>query len=116
MARYFKDDEFKCPCCGQNHISTELVEMLDKARFLAGVPFIITSGYRCSEHNQAVNGKSRSAHLAGKAVDISCKDSRTRLIMIDALLRTGFNRIGIGKNFVHADINPVADKNVMWLY
>ena len=46
------------------------LQKLDRARDVAGVPFIITSAYRCEQHNKNVGGKPNSAHLRGYAVDI----------------------------------------------
>lgn len=117
MARFFKKNELICPCgCGVYNIDAEALERLDKARLIAGLPFIINSACRCSEHNAKVGGKSNSEHLSGKAFDIKCTDSRTRLIIIDALLKAGFNRIGIAKSYIHADTSNIKDQFVMWLY
>ena len=118
--KYFKEKEFKCPCCGKSEMDNEFVEMLDKARGFAGIPFKINSGWRCEDRNKVVCGKSDSAHLSGFAVDISCKDSRSRALIIEALAWIGFNRFGIaGKysgNFIHVDNHPTKDKVVIWLY
>lgn len=116
MTRFFKSKELACPCCGSCLVDKEALERLDKARFIAGLPFIINSAYRCRKHNEEVGGKNTSEHLSGKAFDIKCTDSRTRLIIIDALLKAGFDRIGIAKTYIHADTSNVKDRNVMWLY
>ncbi|MBR1625651.1 MAG: DUF882 domain-containing protein [Bacteroidales bacterium] len=47
--------------------------VLNPAREHFGVPFIPTSGYRCSQLNTKVGGKSNSQHLKGQAVDFVVK-------------------------------------------
>ena len=52
--KHFKKSEFTCKCgCGETVISDELLQMLDDARKHAGVPFKITSGYRCPNHPES---------------------------------------------------------------
>lgn len=114
--KYFNIDEFKCPCCGANLISEELIERLDQARELAGVPFTVSSGYRCKEHNAAVGGSSTSSHLLGLAVDIVVDGGSNRFKVVDALLKVGFTRVGVAKSFVHADIDKAKVQNVLWTY
>ena len=50
-------------------MDTWLMMALDRARADAGVPFVVTSGWRSVAHNAAVGGAGDSAHLAGHAVD-----------------------------------------------
>lgn len=56
--RYFKPSEFACPHCGEgaDKMDTSLLQHLDAARHIAGVPFVITSAYRCDDHNRDVGG------------------------------------------------------------
>lgn len=115
---YFREEEFRCKHCGQLHISDDLVRKLDKAREIANVPFRITSGYRCLEHNRAIGSKDSSPHLQGVAVDIYCPDAKMRFKILNALLTVGFTRIGIGKDFIHCDIDKRESKiqNIIWHY
>lgn len=114
--KYFKLDEFKCKCCGKVIISDNLLLLLDRARDIAGIPFIITSGYRCKKHNAEIGGVPNSAHVKGLACDIKAITSKERYRIVKALLQVGFNRIGIASNFIHADIDTTKPKNVIWLY
>lgn len=116
MKSYFKLDEFKCKCCGENLTSQALIDMLNKARELAGVPFIITSGYRCKTHNKKVGGKDNSAHLRGLAADISTKDSSVRHKILMAVYAAGFRRVGINKTFIHVDIDESLPQDVTFDY
>lgn len=113
---HFKITEFKCKCCGENLTKPELIDYLDFARTVAEIPFKIISGYRCREHNKFVGGKPNSAHVQGLAADIACYNSRSRFIIIDALLKAGFKRIGVHKSFVHADLSQGLPNPNIWLY
>jgi len=113
---YFTLDEFRCPCCGEVHMNEKFLYMLDLARTTAGIPFAITSGYRCEKHNKEVGGKPNSAHLKGYAVDIACSTSSSRYAILYSLIKAGFNRIGIADSFIHCDIDPDLPKNVIWTY
>jgi len=96
----------------------EFLELLDRARELAGVPFVITSGYRCEAHNRRVGGKPNSAHTRGYAADIAASSSWQRAIVVEALFRVGFRRIGIDfkRGFVHVDCDPEKPKPRLWGY
>lgn len=97
-------------------MDSTFVYMLDSARTIAGVPFEINSGYRSQEHNYLVGGVDNSAHTKGLAADIKVKNSRERKKIIDALLSVGFTRIGIGKTFIHTDLDSTKAANVVWVY
>lgn len=111
----FSRREFKCPCCGRDDISIELVRKLQRVRDVAG-PLRITSGVRCSSHNKAVSGKSSSSHLKGLAVDVHCKSSSKRFAILEAAFKVGFRRIGPGPGFVHLDIDEDKAQRVSWDY
>lgn len=110
--KYFKSSE----STGGGHTVAELkvalVNLLDKARGIAGIPFVITSGFRTVAENNAVGGVPNSAHLTGEASDIACSDSVSRLTMIKALLSVGFNRIEICPAHIHVDISTTLPQNV----
>ena len=113
--KHFNKNEFACKCsCGLNCIDRELVEKLDFAREIAGVPFVINSACRCLKHNKEVGGVSDSSHLKGVAVDIAIKNSSHRFKVLVALLGAGFNRIGIYRNFIHVDIDEEKISSVVW--
>ena len=90
--------------------------MLDKARDLAGVSFVIPSGYRTESHNSKVGGVSNSSHRKGLACDIACSDSRKRSNIITALLAVGFTRIGVASSFIHVDNDSDKSQDVIWTY
>ena len=95
-------------------ISTIL--MLILARFYAGVPFVVISGYR--DENHPLTKKSpTSSHAKGLAVDIAVNDA-TKHIIEKALRKAGFTRIGINEagNTIHADNDTNKTQNVTWFY
>ena len=113
---YFKISEFDCKCgCGSNKTKTELLELLNKAREIAGIPFIINSGTRCERHNHDIGGSMLSSHIDGYAADIKCENSSHRFIMIKALLAAGFCRIEWGTNtWLHVDCDPRKPQNIIF--
>lgn len=121
--KYFTINEFSSsdyPNSGIN-MDSSFLTMLDNAREFAQIPFKINSGYRSATHNQKSGGKPKSSHLIGKAADISCYNSRERYVIFTALIKAGFNRIGIAETFIHVDSDGT-DKggekspNVIWTY
>lgn len=119
----FTPREFTCRCDGLcDHpvvVSLDLVAKLDKIRDLIGMPVTIVSGTRCERHNRKVGGKSMSAHVprdgTSHAADIRCPDNAFRFAFLAAALPI-FNRIGIGKDFIHVDDDPNLPPNVVWVY
>jgi zinc D-Ala-D-Ala carboxypeptidase len=109
----FDIQEFACKHCGQVHMDSSFLEMIDEARRLAGIPFVVNSGYRCPEHNAAVGSTSEN-HTSGKAADLACQYGPDRMKIIGALIKAGFRRIGIAKTFIHADNMDGIES--IWLY
>lgn len=118
LYKYFSDVDFKNaqPACSIDDMSTELLDMLDEAREFAGVPFKINSAYRTVEYEKSKKRTGTSSHCFGLAVDIACYTSNFRFRIVDALLSVGFTRIGIGSNFIHADIGYKGSEPIIWLY
>ena len=116
---HFSEKEFACcPACnlGFSNMDYDLINLLDRARGYAEVAFIVTSSIRCQAHNKAVGGSETSSHLKGLAVDIKCVTSYTRYQILTGLRQAGFNRLGVGPDFVHCDIDEDKPKNLMWVY
>ena len=95
-------------------MNPDFIEKLEFARLLADVPFSLSSAIRCEDHNRDSDGSIGSSHLLGLAVDIRTPDSRTRLRVIYGLIKAGFNRIGIYKNFIHVDDDKNKPQDVAW--
>ena len=115
----FKPEEFQCSHCQALKIHSDIMDLLQEARGELG-PMSITSGYRCSEHNNNVSSTGPNGpHTTGKAVDISVRDSqhRKQLITYFAPIVTG---LGIAKSFIHIDLLSEEDGFEMrpnsWVY
>jgi len=98
------------------HMDPAFLSMLDSTREEAGIPFNINSGYRTLSHNIKVGGSHNSAHLRGKAADISAPSSTDKFLIIRASLHNGFRRIGIGSDFIHLDNDISLPQNIIWTY
>ena len=116
--RKFKSYEFDSPNSPGSGInmSRDLVEILDAMRGKIGLPLIITSGYRTKEDNERVGGVPASAHTRGLAVDVQCLTSSLRFTLIKLAISNGIKRIGVGKDFIHLDLDPDLPQGVCWLY
>lgn len=116
LSRYFSRQEFECSCgCGFDQVQTELVLRLERVRENYG-PLTINSGCRCGAHNRHVGGSPTSSHVRGLAVDLGCSNSLSRFNLLRCLLAEGFQRIGIGPNFIHVDVDLSKPKSLIWLY
>lgn len=117
MLRYFIEEEFTKarPSCTLSDMNDSFMNRLDEARHIAGVPFVVTSAYRSKQYEIAKGRTGTSSHCLGLAIDIACSSNFNRLAILDALLKVGFRRIGIGKTFIHVDYD--SSKNAaIWLY
>lgn len=115
MMMYFSMEEFNCPCCKQAKMHGQFLAKLDRARHIAGIPFHINSGYRCSKHNKKVGGTKDSSHMTGWAADIRALDNTSRFKIIKALLEVEFKRIKIYKTFIHVDYDFKKSQNILML-
>lgn len=118
LTEHFSKNEFACTCgCGFDAISLCLVNALEKIRSKIGISIIINSGCRCKEHNKRVGGKVDSSHLSGLAADIRVVNSNHRFNLLKVIYQSEeFRRIGIGKNFIHVDIDYKKALELVWVY
>lgn len=89
---YFQPKEFNFP----SEMSPELLHRLDATRFIAGIPFIVTSDFQPGDS---------LAHGKGLAVDIRAHDSWARFAIVEAAIKMGFDRIGTYTKHVHLDVD-----------
>ncbi|HQB53817.1 MAG TPA: peptidoglycan-binding protein [Bacteroidales bacterium] len=114
LSSNFVTSEFRCKC-GKAHstlISTELVNGLQRLVDVLGASkAIITSGYRCFNHDKAVGGSGYGMHTRGLAADVIFYDKAgkpisSKLVSCKAQ-DLGFNGIGkIDSQAIHLDIGP----------
>jgi hypothetical protein len=95
-------------------LSNTLMQMLDDAREIAGIPFIITSGIRTQEENAELDMPNSKGHLDGFDVDILCLDSIQAFLIVLGAYKAGFKRIGHGTRHIHLDIRQDATQNVLF--
>ena len=116
---YDLDPMLACPCCGERKMDVDFMNALDDMRAQLGEPFAINSGYRCSLYNAQISSTGGTGpHTYGRAVDIAA-DSRLKFLILEAAIRWGWTRIGIGKNFIHIDNLGEAEgfsEKVIWTY
>lgn len=62
-------------------------EVLEPLREHAGVPIIVSSGFRCRRLNKAVGGVTNSQHCTGEAADIHLPDNETGREWFDYIAR-----------------------------
>lgn len=111
-----REKRFACPCCGVNFIDPRVEIMHREIEAEVGEEVKVTSGYRCAKHNREVGGSETSSHVKGLAWDIECDASRLRFRIVGAAIRLGIMRIGIGKTFIHLDVDRQKAPRVIWLY
>ena len=87
---------------------------MNKVRRFSRTPFYINSACRCEKHNTNVGGSKNSSHLVGFAFDIRVNSSVNRFKIVSNLIKYGFNRIGIYKDFIHVDGDDSKTQNVIW--
>ena len=127
ITRNFSPSEVACKCgkCkGHSRISQDLMLSLQTMRDSLG-PLYINSGVRCSRHPESIS-RPTSSHIpkdiddlqgkCGHAVDVKVENSRHKFKIIDAALKAGIRRIGVGTNFVHIDNDITKPQAVMWTY
>lgn len=107
MAKHFSDKEVE-------GLKQVLVNALDAAREFSDIPFVITSGYRNPDQNQAAGGVKGSAHEQGLAVDLRHGgDPIVASRIAYGLARAGFIRCGFYDKHIHADLDPTKPQ-VTW--
>lgn len=118
MKRAIKQN-FVCPCCNKEDMDEDFIYKLDRLFESLNKRIRVSSGWRCEKHNKEVGGKPNSAHLIGLAADLVIADSHLRYLILDTGMALGFNRFGVGKNFVHVDggnEDTGHPSHVIWTY
>ena len=114
LSPHFNVREFRCSC-GDNHetlVASELIEKLEALyTALNCSKIIVTSGYRCPEHDKAVGGTSSGQHTKGTAADVCCYgqdgqpiSSKTVCCKAQDLGFTGVANITAAYKYTHLDV------------
>lgn len=97
-----------------NHIPVSLYpnvqalikNVLEPIRTHEGRPIFINSGYRCPLLNKAVGGVPSSQHVLGQAADITTRNRKIDLEIVDyAATNLEFDQMIVYKTFVHISYN-----------
>ena len=114
LSPHFNAREFRCQC-GQPHETLIASELIDKLESLYTAlncsKIIVTSGYRCPEHDKAVGGTSSGQHTKGTAADVCCYgqdgqpiSSKTICCKAQDLGFTGIANITSSYQYTHLDV------------
>ena len=114
LSPHFNAREFRCQC-GQPHETLIASELVDKLEALYTAlncsKIIVTSGYRCPEHDKAVGGTSSGQHTKGTAADVCCYgqdgqpiSSKTVCCKAQDFGFTGIANITSSYQYTHLDV------------
>lgn len=114
LSPHFNVREFRCQCGGSHEtfIASELVDKLEALyATLNCSKIIVTSGYRCPDHDKAVGGTSSGQHTKGTAADVCCYgqdgqpiSSKTVCCKAQDLGFTGIANITSSHQYTHLDV------------
>lgn len=120
----FSRKEFACKCpCNRADMDPGFMDDLQVIRTMCNFPFIITSGFRCPEHNAKESPKTglTGPHTTGLAVDIAIQGVRA-LKLIERATNTGFGGLGVFQKgdhsgrFIHIDKVKDGPRPTVWSY
>ena len=112
LSQHFAVNEFQCKC-GKGHdfqLDTDLVDKLEKLFTALGCSkIVISSGFRCVDHDKNVGGDGKGQHTLGKAADFCCYDQSGKPIVTYkvccAAQDIGFTGIArINDSYTHCDV------------
>jgi len=117
---YFSDEELTCQCgCGRMEMDAQFMRKVVNARIALDFPFVVTSAYRCPEHNNTVSKSGYNGpHTLGRALDIRA-NSRAKNLVLRYFINEGLTRFGVARSFIHFDDlteQDLFDENVLWTY
>lgn len=109
LSKHFDSSEFECKHCGglpPGGVSKDFINMLELLRFKLGErPIVVTSGYRCPEHNGAVGGAPNSLHMSDPLIAADIRvEGRSSDEVAEAAKRLGFTGVGVYDHHVHVDL------------
>jgi len=107
ITEHFTYDELACRCgCGRMEFSDSFLVRLEELRVAFGKPMIITSGYRCPEHNAKVSHTGKTGPHTIGAVDVGIAGPDAYMLVLLAM-QLCFSGIGVSQRgkvrFIHID-------------
>jgi uncharacterized protein YcbK (DUF882 family) len=114
--------EMRCHCgCGKADMDHAFMLKLQAVRDVVG-PLVVSSGYRCPEHNAAVSSTGLNGpHVTGQAVDVRCYGKKAHEVLMSACF-FDFTGIGVqqegahGSRFIHLDTLTGGPRPNVWTY
>lgn len=115
VSEHFTLQEIACHHCGVNGAKPELIDALEKLRWLLNRPIIVDDAYRCPTHNAEVGGVSNSQHVQGIAADIKVNGMTCKELYLVIRESELFGGVGVDehKGYVHVDLRPGSHR---WTY
>lgn len=104
------------PGCSLEQLNSRLVDTAILAQRMCGHPFHINCAYRSKEYDISKGRSGNSAHCKGFALDIATPDSHTRYLVLVGCVLAGFRRIGVGKRFLHVDLDDSKPNPIIFDY
>lgn len=104
------------PASSIDELNPKLVERIILAQRMCGEQFTITSAYRSQGYERSKGRKGSSSHCKGLAVDVSAVNSHLRFKIVAGCILAGFPRLGIGKTFIHIDIDETKPHPIIFHY
>lgn len=104
------------PACSVDELNSKLVDRIILAQRMCGEQFTITSAYRSQGYERSKGRKGSSSHCKGLAVDVSAVNSHLRFKIVAGCILAGFPRLGIGKTFIHIDIDETKPHPIIFHY
>lgn len=107
---HFRREEFLCACCQSESMDEDFLLTLDDLRHRLKFPLIVTSGYRCPEHNNRVSSTGfNGPHTTGRAVDFAIFGRQAFSLLQQCTLGGWMSGIGLKQHgpherrFIHLD-------------
>ena len=104
----FSPEILACPCCGELEFNPLLYDGLKELNWWVMRPVVITSGYRCSDHNVAIDGHPNSYHVKGMAADLYIPElsfgAALELVLAVDQFREGGIGLDPGNKAFHLDV------------
>lgn len=102
--------------CSYEQLKPEVLAALELMRDALRFDLVVTSAFRSVEHEKEHGRDGTSSHCKGLAVDLAVSSGYERLMLLCAGLSAGFFRVGVGKNFIHFDMDKSKPNPTCWTY